>query len=246
MAQLNLLPDVKLQYIRAKRQKRLVIGLSALVSAAFLIILIALFAYVRVSQKHYISALTQDINTATDQLKQKPDLDKILTIQNQLGSMAQLHDQKVISSRLFDYLAQATPNNATISNVEVDFDQSTMDIKGNADALSTINQFADAIKFTQFQAPGQTPESGNAFSSVVLKSFNVNSSSIGQNGKISYELQFNFQPIIFANIKNLPSGNTEDKAVTLKIPNLITTRSEIEKPGSLYVPQPDQSQGVSN
>lgn len=246
MAQLNLLPDVKLQYIRAKRQKRLVIGLSALVSAAFLVILIALFVYVRVSQKHYISALTQDINTATDQLKQKPDLDKILTIQNQLGSMPQLHDQKVISSRLFDYLVQATPNNATISNVDVDFDESTMDIKGNADALSTINQFADAIKFTQFQAPGQTPENGNAFSNVVLKSFNVNSSSIGQNGKISYELQFNFQPIIFANIKNLPSGNTEDKAVSLKIPNLITTRSEIEKPGSLYVPQPDQSQGVSN
>lgn len=242
MAQLNLLPDVKLQYIRMRRQKRLIIGLSAIVSAFFLVIFIALFVYVRFSQKHYISALTQDINAATDQLKQKQDLDKILTIQNQLDSLPALHDKKVISSRLFDYLAQATPSKATISDVDADFDLNTMDIKGNADALSTVNQFADAIKFTQFDAPGQTPAGGNAFSNVVLKSFNVSSTSgDSKQGKITYEIQFNFQPIIFANIKNLPNGNNEDKAVTLKIPNIITTRSETEKPASLFVPQPDQS-----
>lgn len=243
MAQLNLLPDVKLQYIRARRQKRLMIGLSAIVSGFFLVIFIALFVYVRFSQKHYISALTNDIHAATNQLKQKQDLDKILTIQNQLDSLPALHDKKVISSRLFDYLAQATPNKATISDVNVDFDLNTMDVKGNADALSTVNQFADAIKFTQFEAPGQTPASGNAFSGVVLKSFNVSSTAgDSKQGKITYEIQFTFQPIIFAKIKNLPSGDSEDKAVMLKIPNIITTRSETEKPGNLFVPQPDQGE----
>lgn len=232
MAQLNLLPDVKLQYIKARKQKRLVIGLSALISGFFLVLFVALFVYVRFSQKHYIGALTKDINTATDQLKQKPDLDKILTIQNQLASLPQLHDQKVISSRLFDYLTQATPDKATISDVNVDFDQNSMDIKGNAAALSIVNQFVDAVKFTEFEAPGQNPANGNAFSNVVLKSFNVNASAgINQQGKITYELQFNFQPIIFANIKNLPSGNTEDKAfeannenttITVLIPIIIT------------------------
>ncbi len=244
MAQLNLLPDVKLQYIKARRQKRLFIGLSAIVSGFFLFIFVALLIYVRFSQKHYINALTNDINSTTNQLKQKQDLDKILTIQNQLNSLPALHDQKVISSRLFDYLNQATPVNATISDVNVDLQQNTMDIKGNADALSTVNQFADTLKFTEFQAPGQNPANGTAFSDVVLKSFAVNSTSGGsQAGKISYEMQFNFQPIIFANIKNLPSGNTEDKAVILKIPNIITTRSELEKPGNLFQDQPDQGGG---
>lgn len=242
MAQLNLLPDVKLQYIKARRQKRLIIGLSAIVSGFFVVLFIGLFIYVRFSQKHYISALTDDISSTTNQLKQKKDLDKILTIQNQLSSLPPLHDQKVISSRLFDYLTQATPANATISDVSVDFDQSTLDIKGNADALSTVNQFADTLKFTEFQAPGQNPASGPAFSSVVLKTFDINSSG-AQQGQISYELGFSFDPIIFANIKNLPSGNTEDKAVTLKIPKIITTRSEIEKPGSLFQDQPVQGGG---
>lgn len=247
MAQLNLLPDVKLQYIKARRQKRLFIGLSAIVSGFFLCIFVALFIYVRFSQRHYIGALTKDISSTTTQLKQKPDLDKILTIQNQLKSLPALHDQKVISSRLFDYLTQATPTTATISDVSVDLQQNTMDIKGNADALSTVNQFADTLKFTEFQAPGQNPANGNAFTAVVLKSFAVNSTAgNSQTGKISYELQFNFQPIIFANIKNLPSGNSEDNAVTLKIPNITTTRSVTENPGNpgpgdLFQDQPDQS-----
>lgn len=242
MSQLNLLPDVKLQYIKARRQKRLVIGLSAIVSGFFLVLFVALFIYVRFSQKHYIGALTNDISSTTDQLKQKKDLDKILTIQNQLKSLPALHDKKVISSRLFDYLDQATPADATISDVAVDFDQNTMNIKGDAKALSTVNQFADTLKFTEFQASGQNPTNGDAFKDVVLKSFDVNTTG-ASNKQISYELQFSFDPIIFANIKNLPSGNTEDNAVTLKIPKIITTRSELEKPGNLFEDQPAQGGG---
>lgn len=250
MAQLNLLPDVKLQYIRAKRQKRLVIGLSAIVSAAFLLIFILLLVYVRFSQKHYINALTKDINSTTQQLKDKQDLDKILTIQNQLNSLPALHDQKVISSRLFDYLTQATPAKATISDVDVDFEQNIMNIKGNADALSTVNKFVDTIKFTDYEAVGDSPSSGKAYSNVVLKSFAVNDSALTlqQQGQITYEIELTFDPIIFSNIKNLANGQTEEKAVTFKIPNIITTRSETEKPeATLFSPQPNQdAQGGGN
>lgn len=241
MAQLNLLPDVKLQYIRAKRQKRLVIGMSAIVSGAFLFIFIAMFVYVRFSQTHYISALTNDINQTTEELKAKPDLDKILTVQNQLNSLPSLHDQKVISSRLFDYLGKMTPTRATISNVDLDLDLHTMNIKGNADSLGTVNKFADTLKFTDFQVVGGDNQSkGKAFSNVVLKSFSVNTAATQGQGPINYELEFSFDPTIFANIKNLPEGMTENKAVTLKIPNIISTRSETEKPGSLFAPQPEQ------
>ncbi|HEX5456616.1 MAG TPA: PilN domain-containing protein [Candidatus Saccharimonadales bacterium] len=239
-AQLNLLPDVKLQYIRARRQKRLVIGLSAIVSAFFLVLFVGLFIYVRFSQTHYMNALTSDINKTTNELKAKPDLDKILTVQNQLNSLPDLHDKKIISSRLFDYLSQVTPTKATISNVDLDLQGSTLDIKGNADTLGTVNKFADTLKFTDFQASGDNPTSGKAFSDVVLKSFSVNSTGANNGqGNINYELQFSFDPTIFANIKNLDSSTSENEAVKLKIPNIITTRSEIEKPGSLFAPQPN-------
>lgn len=242
MAQLNLLPDVKLQYIKAKRQKRLVIGLSIIVSGAFLVIFIALFVYVRVSQKHYIGALTNDIHTVTNQLKEKKDLDKILTVQNQLDSLPALHDEKAISSRLFDYLSQVTPTKATISDVDLDLEQNILNIKGNANSLGTVNKFADTLKFTDFQSIGDDHASGKAFSDVVLKSFSVSTAGNTDQGAINYELEFSFDPTIFANIKNLPEGTPQGQAVKLKIPNIITTRSEIEKPGNLFVPQPTEGE----
>ncbi|HEX5797504.1 MAG TPA: hypothetical protein VFX86_03890 [Candidatus Saccharimonadales bacterium] len=241
MAQLNLLPDVKLQYIKARRQKRLVIGLSTIVSGAFLVIFIALFVYVRFSQKQHINALTRDIDRTTEELKAKPDLDKILTIQSQLNSLPALHDQKSISSRLFDYLAKLTPEKATISDVELDLTQNVLNIKGNADALSTVNKFADTLKFTDFQVAGETPSEGKAFSNVVLKSFSVSTEAQQDRGAITYELEFNFEPLIFANIKGLTDEASQDKVVTLKVPNIISTRSETEKPDNLFAPQVDET-----
>lgn len=239
MTQLNLLPDVKLEYIRARRRKRLIIGSSIVVSGFFLVIFLAMFTYVRFSQKQHINALTNDINKTTEVLKSKQDLDKILTIQNQLNSLPALHDKKAISSRLFDYLTQLTPAQATISDVNADFELNTINIKGNADSLGTVNKFADTLKFTDFESTGDTPLSGKAFSNVVLKTFSVNTGGAQSGlGAITYELEFNFEPTIFANIKN----STEEQTVTLTIPKIITTRSETEKPADLFVPQPQEEQ----
>lgn len=237
MAQLNLLPDVKLQYIHARRRKRLVIGVSTIASILFLAIFIILLAYVRFYQPRYMSALTKDIQSTTDQLKQKQDLDKILTIQNQLNSLPGLHDKKVITSRMFDYLIQVTPVQATISDVDADFEANIMNIKGNSDALSTVNKFADTLKFTDFKAVGDDPKEGKAFSNVVLKSFAVSPEAAEQGqGAITYELEFSFDPTIFANIKGV-----EGQAVTFTVPKIITTRSETQKPGDLFLPQPDST-----
>ena len=235
MIQLNLLPDVKLQYIRARRRKRMVIGLSVIVSGFFLSVFIGLLLFVRVAQNQHINALSKDIDKASQELKSKQDLDKILTIQNQLNSLPALHDEKAISSRLFDYLTQTTPTKATISDVAVDFEAYTLVIKGNADELGTVNKFTDTLKFTDYKSAPSEPKEGKAFSNVVLKSFSINTGGTqpGQ-GKISYELEMVFDPIIFENIKS-----TDDKpVVTLKIPKIISTRSETEKPGDLFVPQP--------
>ena len=238
MIQLNLLPDVKMQYISARRRKRMVVGISVITASFFLAIFIFLLLFVRVAQKQHLSALDKDINQVTSELKSKQDLDKILTIQNQLNSLPGLHDKKIISSRMFDYLSQVTPAQATISDVEADFEANTLLIKGNADALSTVNKFADTLKFTDFKTSEEDSQEGKAFNSVVLKNFAVGSSKTGQNGQagVTYELEMQFDPIIFANLKN-----AEAPEVTLTIPNIISTRSETEKPGDLFVPQSQDS-----
>jgi Tfp pilus assembly protein PilN len=245
MIQFNLLPDVKLEYLRTQRKKRAIITLALLSSAALLTVFVLLLIFVRVKQPYDMRALDKDIKSASDTLKEKEDLDKVLTIQNQLNSLPALHEQKVYSSRLFDYLSQLTPAQATISDVTLDFGAGTLNIKGNANSLETVNKFVDTLKFTDYKLAGDEAKEGKAFKDVVLANFAVQDSrSVTDASKnITYELSLSYDASIFANVKGqLKEG---EKPVTLVVPNTISTRSATEKPSSLFVPQPETNSGGS-
>jgi Tfp pilus assembly protein PilN len=217
MIQFNLLPDIKVQYLKAKRQKRLVVVSSVLASAVALAVFVLLLSTVFILQKKNLSDLNKDIKSNSSQLQGVKDLNKILTVQNQLGALTSLHDNKVVSSRLLDYLTQVTPSDASISKLDVDFAAHTMIISGTANAASIVNTYADTLKFTKYQVKSGSTEQ-NAFSNVVLNSFTRDSKTA------TYEIDLSYDPVIFSNADN----------VTLKVPNIISTRSEVDKPTDLF------------
>lgn len=217
MIQFNLLPDIKIQYLKAKRQKHLVLFGSAVVMIASVTVLILLASYVFGVQKKSISDLTSDIETASEELQSTPDLNKILTVQNQLNVLPGLHNEKPVANRVFNYLNQATPVEASIARMEVDFAGSTMSLTGSANSLETINKFVDTLKFTNFTTSNDK-ESKPAFSDVVLATFGRDSDGA------NYTIDLSFDPEIFSEVVN----------VKLSVPNIITTRSEVEQPDVLF------------
>ena len=94
MIQFNLLPDVKLEYIKAKKSKRLVALISTLTCAVAIALVVLLFTVVNVFQKQHLSDLNADIKKYSTSLKNTKDLDKILTIQNQLKSFLSRFNQR--------------------------------------------------------------------------------------------------------------------------------------------------------
>ncbi len=218
MIQFNLLPDVKLEYIKSRRQKRLVIMIATVSASAALLILIALVGVVDGAQKKYIGDLNRDIKTNDTKLQQTKDLNKILTIQNQLNSLTALHEKKPAVSRLFDYLAELTPAQVSISKLSINLTTYTYSLTGSADALSTVNKFADTLKFTTYSLGAATTVQKKAFSSIVLQSFSRDTKTA------QYSLNASFDPVIF----------DSKQVVKLSIPNIISTRSETEKPGALF------------
>ena len=196
MIQFNLLPDVKQQYIRTQRLKRLVIGVSCLASAGALVIFLILVSTVYLVQKKSISDLSRDIKTSSTQLESKPNIADILTVQEQLNSLSALNAQKPAVSRLFGYLSQLTPTTATISDLQADFTQHTMTINGNAPSLDAVNTFVDSLKFTSYTAAGSSASS-KAFSNVVLASFSRNAKSA------TYSITLSFDPSIFNNANDI-------------------------------------------
>ncbi|MGI9028066.1 MAG: hypothetical protein ACR2FM_04475 [Candidatus Saccharimonadales bacterium] len=238
MIQFNLLPDVKIEFLKARRRMRLVVTISIVSSAISILLFAALFSFVRIAQVNHSKAVSRDIIKGVEQLrKDAPELDKILTVQNQLKSLPELHDNKAISSRLFDYLFQLTPDQATISDVELDLEANTILVKGNSDSFGTVNKYADTLKLTDYMRSTADKPEGKAFSNVVLQKFSVieQRSGVAANAaKVEYEILASFDPIIFSNIKGAP----EDKPpITLVIPNIISARSIAESPGSLFAPQ---------
>jgi len=214
MIQFNLLPDVKQEYIKAQRTKHLVISVSFLASAAAVGVLLLLVLTVDVAQKKNISDLTKDIKSKTAQIQSTPNLNKILTVQNQLAALTKLHDGKPATSRLFGYLGQVTPSNVTISSASADFTQNTLVLVGNAKTIDDVNTFVDTLKFTTYTSDSNAVAS-KPFSHVVLTSF-----SVSDQASVAYTINLSFDPTIFSNTAT----------VNLTVPNTITTRSVTDQP----------------
>lgn len=224
MIQFNLLPDVKLEYIKARRTKHIVMLSSFVVTGVSIGLIILLFVNVNVLQKRHLDNLNDDIQAKTSQLKAEQDIDKILTVQNQLATLNGLHDAKPAAKRLGTYLAQVTPDKVTISDLKVDFTAKTMTFDGGAEDLKAVNTFIDTLKFTTFDLGEEKDK--HAFSNVVLASFSRTDDDQSATNA-SYQITLAFDSTIF-DIK---------ESIRLKVPDQITTRSVTERPAPLFQQQ---------
>jgi hypothetical protein len=223
MIQLNLLPAVKQEYIKAQHQRRLVISISVLVGAVAIILLLVLLT-INLAQKKHLSDLNGDITNESQTLTSEPNINTILTVQNQLESLTALHSAKPDASKLFStYLNELTPASVAITNLHADFTQNLATITGTSNALSSINQYIDTFKKTTYATNGGK-SSSPAFNDVVLTSFGLTANPQEPNEAASYTISLNFDRNIFSNTQN----------VTLSVPN-ITTRADINQPTDLFI-----------
>lgn len=226
MIQLNLLPAIKLEYVRARRNKRLALLGSGLVAGVSLLVLVLLFANVQLQAKHSRD-LSQDIKTESKKLEGVEDISSILTIQNQLVNLQTLHASKPEANRIAEYLRQTTPAQVVLSKAEVDFEAGTISLEGESPSVAMANAHVDTLKFTTYTTRAVT-DPKNAFSEVVLVSVTPNS----QESKVTYSVTFKFDPAIFSN---------QEEDIKLSVPkNKITTRSQLDRPDAVFAPQEGQ------
>jgi hypothetical protein len=226
MIQINLLPDVKKEHLKAVRQKRTIISAAFIISGVFLGIVVLLAVAVFGIQKQTIASLSGDIDQDVATLKSTPDLDKILTIQNQLTALPGLHDSRPAATNLFDYLSIITPQEVKLASTKVSFvsgETANMEISGSTDTFKDANRFVDIIKNATYEyqdpATGEK-KTGPAFSNVVLKTISK-SDSQNSASQTSFTVVFAYDPEIF-NIKN--------QDIKLTVPSITSSVSSTERP----------------
>lgn len=179
MIELNLLPDVKQEFVHAQRLRRKIISAMILliIISVGIVALIAFNLYV--VQNVHERIVDGDISNHTKQLKQQSNLTRDLTVQNQLSALSDLHKNKEIYSRLFDYLKvlnPRAPNNIKISQLKVDNETKTITIDGSAVDYKAVGVFKDTLEnATLNSSQGNSP----VFTDVQLSGVGLGQDSAG-------------------------------------------------------------------
>lgn len=148
MIEINLIPDVKRELLRAQRARSIVISgaiLTSIVAAAVVVVMLV-YIYGVQSLRHY--TLDQDIKSQSSELSKVEDLSKILTIQNQLATMKDLNDKKQIDSRIFNVLSAVVPpepNSVKLSRVTIDNTASKITLEGQTRAFDSMEVFKKTL-----------------------------------------------------------------------------------------------------
>lgn len=163
---LNLLPDVKKQLLKARRQRALVVSTSMVLVVVSVIILVALFGTLEATKIKASNSRGRidDYKSQLEQAKKSKELNKYLTIQNQLAQLDSIKDKKMVFSRLVNYLKAvnpSSPNNVELATVSLGGSDDTADsstataidmsagvtvsLEGSAKDLKAVNTYKDTL-----------------------------------------------------------------------------------------------------
>lgn len=134
--EINLVPEVKLQMIKAQKLRNLVLFVCILVSAVSIGAVLVLFG---IKSGQDIAMANQDgkLKTLSAKLMGYEELGDIVTIQDQLDKLSQIQGNKKVLSRVFGAMNVMLPqggDSVQLSDLRVDFSANVIRIEGQADA----------------------------------------------------------------------------------------------------------------
>lgn len=229
MIELNLLPDIKKEFIRAQKTKALVISSSVVTTLVAVGISVLLFIYVVFIQQLQISLTTNDIKNKQQQLGSIADLSKYLTVQNQLTALPDLHDQKGAYSRLFSFLPTLTPSapdTIKLSALQVSSLDKTVLFTGTTPNFQSLNVFVDTLRNAQVSyksAGNDQAQTDKAFDSVIVQSGSL--AKLNNSSVVAFAVRAIYKDAVF---------DAKNNEVSVTVPNIQTTQSIVNSPQPLF------------
>ncbi len=136
MYEINLVPDIKEQVIKAQRVRNLIFFVCIVVSAAAVGVVLLLLV-VKGAQDIKMSGQDKKLEQMSIKINSYKDLNELLTLQGQLNKIDEIGQKKKVFSRVFSIIGTLLPTNAdkiTISELDVNLGENTFTIEGQADA----------------------------------------------------------------------------------------------------------------
>ncbi len=191
MIEINLLPNVKRELLKTRVMRNRVISVSFLVGGASIaaVVVLALILGGQIAGEAVQSGVIKDKN---DKLMAVEDLNKVVTIQNQLTKINEQHSRKKINSRIFDVVTAVNPvapNNVSFSDIKVNPESKTITLEGSA-----VNGYSalETLKKTILNTKVQTTDGDKSSEVSLTKEIKDGDTSFGENSEGKKVLQFSF------------------------------------------------------
>jgi Tfp pilus assembly protein PilN len=231
MIEINLVPDVKQELIRARMVRSAVISgaIIAIIAAAALVVVLAIYVFGVQTVRNAVADAS--IKSGSDKLAKVDDLSKVLTIQNQLTKMSALNNDKKINSRVFDLLQAIippSPNEVQVSNLTVDATAGSITFEGQTPSYPSLEAFKKTIGAANVRFKNTD---GKQTDVVLASSLSISNVSYGEDATgakvLRFTVSFTYAPELFSPATTDPTivlingGNVTDSY--LGIPKSIFT-----------------------
>lgn len=228
MIQINLIPDIKREYLKAQQMKHTVVVAAILCSIVALVMASLLFGYVRLIQPQHRANLQQDIDEGVARQQQYPDGTHMVTVQGVLEQIGALQDKKLITSRLFTYIGAFTPRDVAYTSINFDATAGTLVLSGQATTFEKANELANNVKSARFTyRENDTEQSLTPFASTVFNSLSRGEQS--ESGKsVTFELAIQVDPKLFSQAIQDGALRVDASSDELLLPSKETLFSEVE------------------
>jgi len=222
MIEINLVPDVKQEYIRAQKVRSQVIAGAIIVGIISIGVVALLAFYIFVVQAGRNFLADQSIKSSSEKYLNTTDLSKTLTIQNQLTKISTLNDNKKVDSRMFDLLnaiIPPAPNDIQVSDLTIDSDTSTITINGQAaNSYAALEVFKKTIAGAKvkYNSDGSSETQNKTLASDISTTNTTYGEDSSGKKVLKFTLSFVYAPELFSpQSKNVSivitaSGNATD------------------------------------
>lgn len=157
--EINLVPEVKAQMIKAQRMRNMVLFICIVVSSVAVGAVVILFG-IKSGQDIAMSNQDGRLELMSSKLNEYTELDDIVTIQAQLQGISNILGQKTILSRVFGAMGAMLPqgdDDVTLSQLRADMATGIVTMEGQADARTAplidyrvLESFKKGVELTKY------------------------------------------------------------------------------------------------
>lgn len=239
MIQINLVPDIKQEMLRAQRMRNVTISLSILVGiiAGGAVVALGLVLGAQAAVEAYTDS---QIKSEYQKLAGTKDINNALTIQNQLATISGQHEKRTMNSRLLDVLNAinpAAPDDVKLSKVTLDPVESTLTLEGSA---AGGYPSTEVFRKTILNATVLATQNGESKEIPLTTEVKLQNTSYGQDASAAKVVRFT---VVFVYPEGLFTNELKDVRIQTPTARTDVTDSKTRVPDSMFTEPANDVEG---